>query len=472
MSIVSLRPQRIKHRDLVLDGLMRQSANDKQGAMDVYAGILKKQPRHAAAWFLMGTLFDAIKESRRAIDCFTKCLSIKPGWVEAWYNRAYSKQSLGDLVGAKADYEEAIRREPAFAPSFVNLGNIHLAMGDTDAAYRMYDRATDFTLRDAEGVFNQGFVHFLQGDWALGWEKYERRWKLPNHAHANPLPVGVPIWKGEDIRGRRLLILHEQGAGDTFMCLRYMHRLERTGAHLTIRCERAMHRLLSANFPACAMNEWRVAGVANAETTEPFPACDVVIPLMSLPRLYGHGGEVPYLRPPTDGVVTLPATDQVRLGFAWRGSKDHKNDRFRSTKLDDWKGLLALDGIEWVCLQQEMTDHERQTLDRLPWVQMVKARDWADTASVLPQLDGLLSVDTGVVHLAGAMRLPTHVLLAALPDFRWGVERRDTEWYNRFAVMRQRKADVWAPSFNELLLRLTYLPSRLAAVEAQLRRAA
>ncbi len=471
MSIVSLQPQRIKHAPELLAGLQRQWAGDKEAAMQAYGAILTKQPRHAAAWFLMGTLFEAVKEFRRAVECFTKTLGIKPGFTEARYNRGWCKQCMGDIEGAKADYEETLRREPNWGPALVNLGNALLALGDMDGAYRMYDRATDFTLRDSEGAFNQGFVHFLRGEWDKGWEKYETRWKLPGHAHANPLP-DAPIWKGEDIRGKRLLILHEQGAGDTFMCLRYMPKLVATGARLTIRCEPSMFRLIGANYPSVALNEWRVAGVANKETTEPFPECDYVIPLMSLPRMYGHGGAVPYLFPPSDGVVTLPPTNQVRLGFAWRGSKDHKNDRIRSTSLEDWKGLLALDGIEWVCLQQDMTDVERATLERLPFVQMVKARDWADTASVLPQLDGLIACDTGLVHLAGAMNLPSGVLIAALPDFRWQVSGRSTFWYDKVKLIRQSRVERWAPAMNEILLRLTYWPKRVQAIQSTMQEAA
>jgi hypothetical protein len=148
-------------------------------------------------------------------------------------------------------------------------------------------------------------------------------------------------------------------------------------------------------------------------------------------------------------------TDGFRVGFVWKGSKDHKNDRNRSTSLKQWLPLLTMPGVRWYALQQEITAPERQVLDKLPNVTVVEGlKDWGDTAAVLMQLDALATVDSGIAHLAGALGVTTVTLISSTPDFRWGLARTDTPWYGSMRLIRQPKHGAWEPVFQELGARL------------------
>jgi ADP-heptose:LPS heptosyltransferase len=150
-------------------------------------------------------------------------------------------------------------------------------------------------------------------------------------------------------------------------------------------------------------------------------------------------------------------SNSFRVAFAWKGSKDHKNDRNRSTSLKLWLPLFAIQGIHWVCLQQDITEPEKMLLAKLPNVELVgRLTDWADTAHVLGTVDCLIAVDTGLIHLAGALGVVTCCFVAATPDFRWQLApRTSTPWYASVRLYRQPTHGDWATPFTEVAARLT-----------------
>jgi ADP-heptose:LPS heptosyltransferase len=146
-----------------------------------------------------------------------------------------------------------------------------------------------------------------------------------------------------------------------------------------------------------------------------------------------------------------------RVAFAWKGSKDHKNDRNRSTSLKQWLPLFAIEGIHWVCVQQEILEPEKMVLEKLPNVEIVgRLTDWADTAKILATVDCLIAVDTGLIHLAGAMGVVTCCFVSSVPDFRWQLApRTSTAWYSSVRLYRQPRHGDWATPFTEVAARLT-----------------
>lgn len=455
--MISVNPKRIKEPELVTKGLQLHKAGDWTEAMDVYAKVLTKHPKHAVVLYLMGLLFESINEQHRALDLLTQAARIKPGFVEAHYNIGVVYQWLGKIEEARAAYERAIRLNPNFAAAYVNLGNALLALGEHEAAIKAYDRASELRPDTTEGLHNRSFVYLLRGQWDQGWQDYEHRWKLPGAFAHNPFPPGVPWWNGEQLHGKRLLVLHEQGAGDTFMMLRYVPLLEARGAKVILRVPDSMYRLVRWNFPDCEVQPQDVSG-PNGREPMPWPACDYVIPTMSLPRLFGTMpdsvpcSDAPYLRAPMDG-PEIPLVGGLRVGFVWKGSKDHKNDRNRSSPLSKWARLFNIPGVTWYCLQHEISEPERQALRSTRNVQFVAGvKDWADTANVLSKLDAVLGVDTGLLHLAGAMGVPTVAMLAATPDFRWMLHTEKTVWYDTVRLIRQPKLGDW----DAVILRAAY----------------
>jgi tetratricopeptide (TPR) repeat protein len=440
---------KMKDPDRMVRGMLLHKAGDFHSAMNVYADVLKRHPKHAYALYCMALLFEAINEPHQALTLFDQCLKIKPALTEAHFNKGVVLQWLGQFADAEASYREAIRRDPRFAPAWINLGNTLFARGAQAEAIAAYDRATELAPDSAEGVHNRSFVHLLRGDWAQGWEDYEQRWALPGHAGANQLP-DTPWWTGEPLEGKRITLVHEQGVGDTLMMLRYVPGLDFLGAQVTVRIPPALASLARTSFPYAAVDAPAVAHLIGRQNEAPWPDADYVLPMMSLPHRFGTRPDtvplrsVPYLVAPETG-PRVPVTEGFRVGFVWKGSKDHKNDRNRSTALSDWLPLLTIPGVSWLCFQQEMTDAERYALSQIPSVTHAGTfADWGETAYALTQVEALVAVDTGITHLSGGLGIPTCILLSACPDFRHMMAGFGSKWYASHALFRQPKHGDWA----------------------------
>ncbi len=459
--MISVKLAGLRDKEAILRGLLLHQAGEWDRAMSVYADVLRRHPKHAVAYYLMGLLFEAVNDQHRADDLLTKCIEIKPAFHEAWFNRGVVRQWLGRISEARADYERCLRLNPRFGAAYVNLGNVLMAEGDHEGALRAYDRATDVTPDGVEGKHNRSFVHLVRGDWEPGWRDYEERWGLPGHRAANPMPAHIPVWRGEPLEGKRICLVHEQGVGDTLMMLRYVAGLRFMGATVILRVPSSLERLCRVSYPACEVQADPMVGVYGKGNELTWPDCDYVLPFMSLPSRFGTRVDTvplrstPYLVAPSTGPTITPGPG-FRVGFVWKGSKDHKNDRNRSTRLQDWAPLLAIPGIAWICLQQEVTPPERAVLETMPNVTWVPGlRDWADTAHVLTQCESLICCDTGLGHLASAMGLPTCILVSGLPDFRWLLgPRTDTAWYANTRVYRQPMLGDWATPITEIAARL------------------
>jgi hypothetical protein len=266
-----------------------------------------------------------------------------------------------------------------------------------------------------------------------------------------PIPAGQTWWQGEPLEGKSIALAHEQGFGDTFMMLRYIPCLMEMGATVTCCVPPELRGLLEASFPG-----------VHVLTDGSWPTVDYALPFLSLPSRFATRPEtVPLSR----GYLTAPAspkvierTDDFPVAFAWRGSREHKNDRNRSTRLLDWLPLLTVPGISWYCLQRDVSDAEGAELSKIPGMHFVRTNGWGDTASVLTELRDMggvmVSVDTGIAHLAGALGLTTAVLVSALPDFRWMHKRTDSVWYDQMAVYRQPMLGDWRTPMLQIAARL------------------
>jgi tetratricopeptide (TPR) repeat protein len=308
--VISIRQNDIKEPETIKRGLHLQQAGEWSRAFECYAAVLKKYPNHAVAKYLTGLLWESVNEPRRALDLLTEVTRQRPSFFEAHHNRGVVLQWLGRLDEAKAAYEKALKINPRFGASCINLGNAHLALGDHDEAIKCYDRGAELRPDNVEGQHNRSFVHLLRGRWKEGWADYEMRWHLPGHAYSNPMPP-VPRWTGQPLEGKTLLVLQEQGAGDTFMMLRYVYGLIFMGATVILRVPTTMMRLVQFNFPDLSVEEFRNPPQdpqdpdwVQWQKDHPWPACDYAVPFMSLPGIFGTMpdtvplGDTPYLVAP------------------------------------------------------------------------------------------------------------------------------------------------------------------------------
>ncbi|MEO8445240.1 MAG: tetratricopeptide repeat protein [Gammaproteobacteria bacterium] len=419
-------------------------------AIASYQRAVNLKPDYAEAHNNLGAQFEARGDLAEATASYGRALALQPQFAEARNNLGNVLLAEGKLDEAIASYQAAIASRPGYAEAHNNLGNALLAAGRLDEAIRCHDRALELKPHFADARWNKSFARLLQGDYAEGWPLFEARWEVLGHHPDIPL-FTQPLWLGDaPLAGRTLLLHHEQGLGDTLQMLRYAPLLAGRGARVIVQVPPTL-AALAASVPGVA------AVVATAEL---LPTHDLHCPFMSLPlacrtTLADIPASVPYL------FVTEPAQSQwrqrvgvrlqPRIGLCWSGSTAHRNDRQRSVPLDR---LLPLLGViaDFHSLQKEYRPEDRALVS--PGGSL---HDWSeqldtlvDTAGLILALDLVITVDTAVAHLAGALGKPVWLLLPFAPDYRWLLGRPDSPWYPTMRLFRQPVPGAWDAVVREL----------------------
>ena len=363
-------------------------------------------------------------------------------------------RDLGQNAQARACFDKALEIDPKLAEAYYNRGYLSLHEVDTAAALRDFDRTIEFDPQHAMANRFSGMVRLLHGDYARGWPQYEWRWRGDNPAD-EIRDFGAPQWDGRaDIKGKRILVHAEQGFGDTIQFVRYVPMVAALGAHVVLEVQPALKALV-AGFPGVA--ELFVRGDA-------LPRVDFQSPLLSLPLAFKTDLKtIPaapsYLHADPALVAAwaqrVPATKGKRIGFACSGRAAHKNDRNRTLKLADFMAV-ASPGQQFVCLQNEVRAGDQAWLRARSDVLHFGSElgSFSDTAALIQAMDLVVTVDTSVAHLAGALGKPTFVLLPYKPDWRWLLKRSDSPWYPSMRLFRQAKRGDWHDALAGLRLAL------------------
>lgn len=382
---------------------------------------------------------------REALGEFNEITRRFPERSDAWNNLAGTLSALGHPQQALRAVDRALACDPRNAQALLNLGEITKTLGDWAAARSAYEFALDIAPDDAKLRMQYGITLITLGDWPRGWREWEWRDRVP----AMPLNTesfDSPRWDGTaPLDGRTILLTHEQGLGDAIMCARFAANLAARGARVIIRCPRPLVPLLAG-----------APGVHEAQALHtPIPAHDLHIPGMSVPAAIGLRPEDldgrPYLRPPGACppriAAALPRDGVPTVALAWAGNPLHVNDKRRSIAGTLLAPLLGIPGIRFAsmqkypataeCLPVELRDHVR---DVGPLCD-----DFADSAHALARCDLVITVDSAVAHLAGAIGATTLTCLPACPDYRWLLDRTDTPWYRSMTLLRQPALFEWGP---------------------------
>ncbi len=400
----------------VLQPLCEGNSRDS-GSRFLLAGILADQGAHA-----------------EAIGHLRKAIAHQPRFPEALNNLALLLRSAGQTQEAEIYLQKAIALRPGYAAAWNNLGNLFVELSRINEALRCYTKALAIDPNYAEAHTNRALISLLQGSFEEGWQEYEWRWKQPG-VGVRTLPQ--PEWDGSPIAGKTILLHSEQGAGDTIQFIRYARDLHRQGAKVLLHCQEPLRTLLTA------MPE--LAAVFSGPT--PAPEFDVHAPLMSLPRLFATRldsipADTPYICPLSGSTVPedLASCQKFRVGLVWSGNKNHRNDRNRSAPLELFADLGYIEGVQFFSLQLGTEAHTDWIIDLAPHL-----TDYAAAAACLSALDLLITVDTSVAHLAGALGRPVWTLLPPCNDWRWLEHREDSPWYPTMRLYRQDKLRNWKP---------------------------
>ncbi len=421
---------------------------------------LELKPDYAEAHNNLGAAFQEQGKLDEAVACYRRALQLKPDYAKAHNNLGIAFTDQGKLDEAIACYRRALQLKPDYDEAHNNLGAAFHNQGKLDEAIACYRRALQLKPDYAEAHKNCGHAWLLAGDWQRGWPEYQWRWQTRNFP---PRPFSQPLWNGEPLAGKTILLHAEQGLGDTIQFIRYASIVKQHGGTVIVECQKLLLGLLEG----CPGVD-RLAAQGDA-----LPAFDVHAPLLSVPGILNTSPEtvparIPYL-------LAKPALLEpwrtrliefggLKIGIAWRGSPEHRKDRARSIPLSCFEPLASLPAIHLVSLQKGAGAEELQEVrDHFPVTDLGgRLQDFMDTAAVLANLDLVTTCDTAVAHLAGALGVPVWVALPFVPDWRWLLDRSDTPWYPTMRLFRQKKPGDWAGVFEEIK---TALSSRLQARE-------
>ncbi len=415
-------------------------------AVKNYGKSLLLNPKVADTYNNMGVALRALGKIEAAIACYRRCLVLRPDNTGVYSNLGNALRELGRLQLAVAAHQQAIKLAPESPEAYYNLGLVLRDLGQIDQALAAFERTLGYNPDHADCRWDRALTLLLKGEFLPGFEQYDWRWKLER---SPPRGYSEPEWDGSDLKGKTLLIHQEQGFGDMIQFARYIPMVKAKGGTVVVEVQPELSRLFST-LPG-------VDKVINRGS--PLPKFDFFIPMMSLAKVFATTIEtvpvdIPYLTPPDKLGVQLPASleRQRQIGIVWSGKPTHQNDKNRSCQFSHFIELLGMPGVTVYSLQKgpRETDIADAGCEALVLNLGNRLNDFADTAAVIQQLDMVITVDTSVAHLAGALGKPVWVVVPFAPDWRWMTETDTSPWYPSMRLFRQKRQGEWDPVFVEV----------------------
>ncbi len=392
---------------------------------------------------------DALRKLRRtaeAVECYDQAIALRPDDAPSHFTRGTALQELGESQEAQASYDAAILLQSDYVDAHFNKGTLFQACGQPGEALRRYDRVIAIQPDHAGAHWNRCLCHLSLGNYAAGWPGYEWRDRVEGtSASRNRRAFAQPLWNGaQPLQGKTILLHGEQGYGDALQFCRFATSLARSGARVLMEIPAALAELTRS---VEGVDQVIVKGCE-------LPPFDFHCPMMSLPAALGTTlATLPappaYLR--VDGArmarwrTGLISGSQPRVGLAWSGNPAHANDMARSIPLAKLTDLLV-PGLDFFSLQKDVREADRAALRQIRDIRQFGQvlDDFSDTAALIEQMDLVISVDTSVAHLAGALGKPVWMLLPHVPDWRWLLDREDSPWYPSARLFRQSRPGDWA----------------------------
>ncbi|GAA5177680.1 hypothetical protein GCM10025771_15300 [Niveibacterium umoris] len=406
---------------LTLLGILSRRAGNVAEAQRLYRQAIAAAPHYADAHHNLGNLLMDQGEQQAALACFLAAAEARPNWAEGCNRVAATLHALGRLDEAETWFQRALALRP-------------------DSADIHWDHA---------------LALLAAGRYAEGWREYEWRWRRGQPA---PREFRQPAWQGEALAGRTVLVYSEQGYGDAIQFLRFLPALKALGARVVLEVHAPLSALVGAHL-----------GVDLLVTSgSPLPEFDCHVPLLSLPLYLGIGadalqGDAAYLVPPPEHVSRWAErlrSDALRVGLVWAGNPNVKNDRWRSPRLGPMLPVLQVPGVAFYGLQKGDGERDAEALSQANFTALgPEINDFADTAAIIAALDLVITTDTSVAHLAGALGKPAWVLLHASPDWRWGHAGERSAWYASLRLYRQPALGDWQTPISAIVRDLQALVS-------------
>ncbi len=467
---------------LLDDAIRRHREGDLDGAISLYQQLIDADPGDADAWHLMGVAAHQQGKNELAAELIETAISIRPDVADFHSNLGQVHQALGDDIQAEASLRRALDLDPDHTKALSNLAALDRRRGDLESAASHASRAVAMAPGVAEARVNQGNIFrdaglvneaiaayraaierkpdyalahwnlalalLLAGNYPEGFAELGWRWRWSGYASPRR-DFGVPQWDGASVDGKTVLIHTEQGLGDAIQLVRYARLVAAKGARVIVEC------------PAPLVPWFETSGIAETIIAAgmPLPQIDFHVPLFDLPVIFETTLEtvpaiVPYLR--VDADLRAAQERQLtryggwRVGLNWVGNSDSPLEKFRRLPLDHFTALAAMPGIHWVSLQKGPDAVEAPPAPGVFKLIDTGPEPIAETAALIDCLDLVITSDTVVAHMAGALGKPVWLALHHAPDWRWGMSGVTSPWYPTARLFRQRIAGDWTDVAEEM----------------------
>ena len=462
-------------------------------ALEHARAVLRETDDHAMMWQICGLAAMQLGQYQAGLEALEQALRLTGDDAQLLNNIGIAKRRVGDLPGAIDAYELSLKLSPDLAATHNNLADALVAqnrwedalisfrkaltihpqdistrfnyanllrdMGESAQACSQYENLIELCPNDSELKWNASLAYLARGDWGKGFEYYESRFEL-DHMAKPLLPSGLARWDGQPLDGKKIVVISEQGFGDLFQMLACASRLRNQGAEVSVQCHRRLHKLLLASDLISHVYD------EDGKSIE----ADYYEWLMSCPgKLHLQAGDVPtsthWLRPPHAGddawKEPLLDTQRLKVGLNFQGSPDFPHDAFRSLDVRHFMPLFERDDLKMVSIQKGFGEDQ---LDKLPKGSLIAVGHlldtgddaFVDTARCIHALDLLITSDTAVAHLAGAMGCRVWLVLSTVVDWRWGLSGSNSSWYPSMRLFRQRSRGEWGPVIEDLMQALDH----------------
>ncbi len=427
-------------------GLEQHRDGNLEEAARLYGQAIQLNQNFPDIYNNLGVALRALGKREASAACYQRSLALKPDHAGAYTNLGNVLRELGRLEVAAASHRRAVELDPGSADAHYNLGLALRDLGETEAALKCFDETLALNPDHPAYHWDRSLSLLQGGDLVNGFTEYEWRLQLASFPKRD---FAQPRWDGADLRGKTILLHQEQGFGDLIHFARYIPILKAMGGNVVVEVHPELSRLFST-----------IDGVGQVVNRgADLPKFDVYLPIMSLSHVLGTAmdsipADVPYLKAPDGHARHLPANlgSEKKIGIAWAGRPTHKNDAKRSVSFSHFVELMGVADTALYSLQfgPASKDIAENGCEALIMDLGTKMQDFADTAAVITELDLVITVDTSIAHLAGALGKPVWVALPFPGDWRWMLDRDDSPWYPTARLFRQPKPGDWETVFGNI----------------------
>ena len=457
-AVLAIKPDAAAHnnRASILNKLGREAE-----ALASYESALTLNPKYPEAYFNRSNVHIKHLRYTEALADIDRALALRPKYLKAHNNRANALSALGRYAESLQSAERALALDPNYADAHYSRGNAFARLGRHAEALPAYQRAVALNPEHAEAQWNEALTKLRLGDLRGGFDKYEWGWMRFEAAEYRRRSFARPVWNGEALDGRTILVHAEQGLGDTMQFARYVPMMAARGGRVLLEVQPTLTELLGT-----------LPGVAQVIARgEELPDFDLHAPMMHLPKAFQTDlatipATIPYLFADEARIAAwrerLPQKRGLRVGLVWSGNRIHSNDFNRSMTFAQIAPIFDVPGFDFFSLTKDVRERDAAPLAAETRIVSLGAdlRDFSDTAAVVAQLDLVITVDTSVAHLAGALGKPVWILLPFFIDWRWMLDRTDTPWYPTARLFRATRDADWTGPVAELCDALKTLAQR------------